>query len=279
MSALKNLIRISTVLLLYSGQGRAQILDMSVDFSPLQLSDDFLQSLSDCTPYQGAKNASYKNLEVRTVYNIAGIIDDKCVLKIDGYTNASVHITQTCSLTLDQAKEYSEALKNFQSKKYRPRFDQNNIAKDVDYKKAVRIMKNNKVCRFVRDEIDNTADIRKNLPDCISTESTENIMDSKVIRTINGFYDNKCHFSFKMWQPKPDTSHIAPQILEKAPPIDDITYHYDCEWTPEQIQSYIHILETFALPEEEGYNFHVIERANPWEEINFIINNCKYIYN
>lgn len=283
MKELKNLIKIIAVaialFLPYSTQ--AQILDMSVNLSPLQLTDDFLRSLYYCKPYHGEKSASYEKINVKTVYDVLGMKDGKCQLKVEGFTNTSVHITQECNLTPEQAKEYADSLSNYQVNKYSPRFDEKLINSNKYYQKAVDIMGNPKICTVLRDKIDHTSEIRANLPECLPIKKTEQILDSKIMREIVGAViiedQNLCRFHFTLWQPKPDVSHISPEVLEKSPRLKDIEFNYDCLWDNQTKQKYFDILDAFIIPEEEGYDFYAVDRPNSWEEMDFILHNCKYI--
>lgn len=283
MKELKNLIRIAAaaVALSLPYATQAQILDMSVDLSPLHLTDDFLRSLYYCKQYSGEKSTSLEKVKVKTVYNVLGMKDDKCQLKVEGFTNTSVHITQECNLTPEQAQQYADALSNYQVHKYSPRFDEKQINSDPDYQKAMDIMGNPDICTVMRDKIDHTSEIRAKLPDCLPIKSEEEILGSKVTREIVGVEninkENLCHFRFTYWEPKPDTSHLSQDILAKAPEIKDAEFKYDCLWNEQIKQEYYNVLDSFVIPEEEGYDFSAIDRPNSWEEMNFIIRNCQYV--
>ena len=254
---------------------------MSVDLSPLQLTDDFLRSLYYCKLYHGEKTSSYEKINVKTVYDVLGMKDGKCQLKVEGFTNTSIHITQECNLTPEQAKEYADSLSNYQVNKFSPRFDEKRINSNEYYQKAMDIMGNPEICTILRDKIDHTSAIRANLPECLPVKKTEKILDSKVMREIVGKEEINerpmCHYRFTLWQPKPDTSHISPEVLEKAPELRDVEFNYDCFWDEITKQKYFDVLDAFVIPEEEGYDFYAVDRPNSWEEIDFILHNCQYI--
>ena len=283
MKELKNLIKVIAVAVVLSlpYSAHAQILDMSVDLSPLQLTDDFLRSLYYCKLYHGEKTSSYEKINVKTVYDVLGMKDGKCQLKVEGFTNTSVHITQECNLTPEQAKEYADSLSNYQVNKFSPRFDEKRINSNEYYQKAMDIMGNPEICTILRDKIDHTSAIRANLPECLPVKKTEKILDSKVMREIVGKEEINerpmCHYRFTLWQPKPDTSHISPEVLEKAPELRDVEFNYDCFWDEITKQKYFDVLDAFVIPEEEGYDFYAVDRPNSWEEIDFILHNCQYI--
>lgn len=279
MKELKNLIKVIAIAsaICLPSPSKAQILDMSVDLSPLQLTDDFLRSLYYCKPYHGERTASYKKINVKTVYDVLGMKDDKCILKVEGFTNTSVHITQDCSLTTEQAQEYADALSNYQANRFSPRYDEIRINANPHYQKAMEIMSDPDICNVMRDKIDHTAEVRTNLLDCKPIKHVEEIIDSKVTREIIGMQEDKCHFNFTLWEPKPDTSKIRPEVLAKAPKVRDVEFKYDCLWDEKQKQDYYNILDAFVIPEEEGFDFNAVDRPNSWEEMDYIIRNCQYI--
>jgi len=279
LKELKNLIRIAAaaVALSLPCAAQAQILDMSVNLSPLHLTDDFLRSLYYCKPYHGEKSSSYEKIKVKTVYDVLGMKEGICQLKVEGFTNTSVHITQECNLTQEQAQQYADALSNYQVKKYSPRFDEKKINSDPNYQKAMDIMGDPDVCNVLRDKIDHTSELRAKLPDCQPIKSEDKILDAKITREIVGSEDGMCHFRFTYWEPKPDTSNINQEILAKAPEIKDVEFKYDCIWNEKIKQDYFNILDAFVIPEETGYDFSAIDRPNSWEEMDFIIRNCRYV--
>lgn len=309
MKELKNLIKISAFMLtvFLPSFANAQILDMSVDLSSLDLTDDFLRSLYYCKPYHGVKSSSYKKIQVKTVYDVLGMKDNKCQLKIDGSTNTMVHITQECNLTTEQAQNYADALSNYQVNKFNPRFDEQRINSNEHYQKAMEIMRDPNICTITRDKIDYTSALRANLLECSPYTSVQEILGSKITRQIVGRIDaptlfgnignifkqtgiaqqgntvtnasdeDKCLFQFTYWEPKPDTSNIDPEILNRAPKIGDIEFNYECRWDQKALQDYYNILDAFVIPEEQGYDFYAVDRPNSWEEMDFIIRTCQYI--
>lgn len=284
MKELKNLIRIiaAAVALSLPYSAQAQILDMSVNLSLLHLTDDFLRSMYYCKPYEGERSVSNENVKVRTVYHVLGMREGKCQIKVEGFSNTSVHITQYCSLTPEQAKEYADSLSKYQVKKYSPRFDEKLINADPNYQKAVSIMNDPDTCTIIRDRIDNTHELRAKLPNCEPIKSSEEIMDSVVKRVIVGKTDSGlCKFLFTLWMPKPDTSFISPIAMDKFSQtngeVKDVEFKYECLWNKALQKEYFNILNTYVIPEELGYDFSAIERPNSWEEMDFIIRNCSYV--
>lgn len=277
MKELKKKIEFLAALALLPLSVNAQILDMSVDLSPLNLSDDFLRSLYYCKPYHGEKDSSYNGVTAKTVYDIAKTEKGECILKVGGLTNTSVQITQNCVLSAKQAQEYAELLSNFRAKGYKPRFDGDRINADEDYKKAFAVMNDRQICHVMRAAIDHTADIRANLAECKPVKNTENIAGDEVTREIMGKDGRKCRFNYTFREPAPDTSGITPEALEKAPSLEAPVYKYECRWNDKQLKEYLNILEAAVIPAEEGYDFTAADRPDSGEETDFIIANCDYV--
>lgn len=279
MRELKNLIKIMVIAssICLPSPSNAQILDMSVDLSPLQLTDDFLRSLYYCKPYHGEKTSSYKKVNVKTVYDVLGMSEGKCHLKVEGFSNTSVHITQDCLLTTEQAQKYADALSNYQIHKYSPRFDETRINADPNYQKAMDIMSDSEICNFLRDKIDHTSDVRANLTECLPIKNEQEILGTLVVREIVGKNDDgKCHFRFTYSEPKPDTSNIKEEVMDKIKHLKSTDFKYDCLWDDKTTEDYYNVLDAFVIPEEEGFDFQAIDRPNSWEEMDFIIRNCHY---
>lgn len=265
MNALKNLIKLLywSVALLLAQPLNAQILGMGINFEKLNLPEPFLQNLENCTAYQFSQTAVSDDIEVKTTYRIAPTQNSLCHLHIDGQTNVSVNILQDCKLTLSQAQTYADALRNYQKKSYSPRLDGAKIEKDPDYLRALKIMSDRHVCRFVRQKIDHTDKIRQNLEKCAPATQEETSASLKVERQIIGSEDDNCHYTFKITQlSKEDASNLREKLK------------FSCAFNAEQRARYLQILENLVIPEEEGYDFSSVQRISVVEELNFILDNC-----
>ncbi|MBR6355652.1 MAG: hypothetical protein IKR92_02250 [Alphaproteobacteria bacterium] len=265
MSALKNRIRtlFCAVALAFSLPAQAQILGMGINFEKLNLPEPFLQNLEKCQTYKFMQTAANHDIEVKTTYSITPTENKLCRLYIEGHTNVLVHISQDCKLTLEQAKNYAEALRRYQAKGYSPRWDGHKIEKDLDYLAAYQIMSDRKLCRFVRQEVDFTKEIRKNLPQCTPTTQEEITAAIKVERQIQKAQDDKCLYSFKVTQlPSKDTAGTVRTI------------GFNCALDSALRERYLQILEALVLPEEEGYDFSTVQRISVAEELDFILDNC-----
>lgn len=265
MSALKNLIRIAfcMALILSSRPMHAQILGMGINFEKLNLPEPFLQNLENCTAYKFSQASTADEIKVKTTYSIAPDTDNRCHLHIDGETNVSVHISQDCRLTPEQAKTYAQALRDYQAKRYSPRWDGHRIEKDPDYLRAFAIMSDRQTCRFLRQKIDHTSEIRKNLTACKPTVQEEATASLKVERKIIKAENDKCLYTFQITQlNKDDAAGINSNIS------------FTCKLDPERRDHYLKILENLVIPEEEGFDFSSVQRISVAEELNFILDNC-----
>lgn len=236
---------------------------MGINFEKLNLPEPFLQSLEQCSAYKFSHAATNNNVEVKTTYSVAPAENKLCRLHIEGHTNVSVHISQDCTLTHEQAKNYAEALRRYQAKRYSPRWDGHKIEKDPDYLAAYAIMSDRKLCRFMRQEVDYTKKIRENLPQCTPTTQEEITALIKVERQIQKAQNDKCLYSFRITQmPKKDTAGTAH------------TVGFNCALDSALRERYLQILEALILPQEEGYDFSTVQRISVAEELNFILDNC-----
>lgn len=275
MKELKYLIKALACLLLLPTVADAQILNMGVNFEKLDLPAGFLQSLEKCAPYSGEKGYNRNDVKVNTVYQIIGMQNDLCVLKIDGSTNTSVNIHQECNLPLETAKTYAEALRRYQAKGYNPRWDEQYINKNRDYQTALEIMSDTKLCRFYRDKIDNTSVIRENLAACTPAEETEITAGLKVTRTIVGNEDESCRYRMtlqKAQTEEPLVKTLSDNLDDLVP--EQLALIFECEFDKEKTDFYLQVLEAQVVPAEDGFDYSAAQRISPQEEIGFIFDSC-----
>lgn len=276
MKELKYLIKVLAVFwLLPTFSANAQILNMGVNFEKLDLPAGFLQSLEKCESYKGEKPYSRNEVKVNTVYQIIGMQNDLCVLKIDGSTNTSVNIHQECKLPLKTVATYAKALRRYQSKGYNPRWDEKYIQKNRDYQTALEIMSDTELCRFYRDKIDNTSVIRENLAACNPAEETEITAGLKVTRAIVGTDGKICRY--RMSLQKAETEEPLVKSLSDNPEDfipEQLELVFECEFDKEMTDFYLQVLEAQVIPAEEGFDYSAAQRISPQEEIGFIMDSC-----
>lgn len=279
MSVLKN--RIIKVFAIFWAlplcSAHAQILNMGTNFEKLDLPEEFLQNLEKCTPYSGEKPYQRNAVKVNTTYQIIGLKNNLCVVKIDGSTNTSVNIHQECHLPPQTAATYAQALRRYQSRGYSPRWDGEWIEKNKDYQTALKIMSDTSLCRFYRDKIDYTQDIRDNLPNCQPSEQTETTAALKILRKIIGKDGDKCHYQMTVQHANPQAEEPLVKNLsdndENAVP-KHLALTFDCSFDSEQIAHYLQILEALVIPAEEGFDYSAVQRVSQQEETDFVMNNC-----
>lgn len=236
---------------------QAQILNMAIDYQPLNLPQGFTESLANCKKFADTVQITKDNIEVSTEYRILPE-GDKCRLLVEGQTNTLVHITQDCNLTIAEAKQYGHNLQVFASRKYSPFRDKNLILHDKNYLAALQIMENQRLCQIKRERIDTTSSIRQNLLSCTPITEQEHNTGIIITRQITGKQADMCKYKYTI-QPKPD-----------------IKYNFNCSWKLEQMQKYYTILETMVVPAEEGSDFSAAMRISAQEEMEFILHNCEY---
>ena len=265
---------LSAVLCFKSAQ--AQILSINVEVDKFTLPDGFLTSLENCVPFHKERPLRRKDVVVNTIYTIDGLKGDYCSLHITGITNSSVEIHQDCELPADVAKTYSHALHRFQNKGYSPRWDERYIARDPDYKAALKIMSDPKYCRFYREEIDNTQNIRRNLAACMPTEQKEIASGLEFSREIIGIKGDSCIYKFTVQK----TDKIDHILLKNIPPAESSYFsesmflEYTCAFSEKQAEQYLHILESEVIPAEEDFDYAAVWHVAPLEELEFLRDNC-----
>ncbi|MBP1532240.1 MAG: hypothetical protein ILA52_01915, partial [Alphaproteobacteria bacterium] len=246
MKELKNLIKfcslLTAVFLPLSVQ--AQILNMAIDYQPLNLPQGFTESLANCKKFADTVRIAKDNIEVSTEYRILPD-GDRCRLLVEGQTNTLVHITQDCNLTTAEAKQYAHNLKVFALRKYSPFRDKERILHDQNYLSALQIMENRQLCQIKREKIDTTANIRQNLPSCTPSAEQEHNAGIIITRQITGEQNGMCQYKYTVLNNKPNAEYV-----------------FNCSWKPEQVQEYYTILETMVVPAEEGSDFSAVMRIS-----------------
>ena len=278
MNALKYLISLLSVLYvaLPTNPAAAQILAIDVYVDKLVLPQGFTQSLEQCKPYHAERPLRRKDVAVNNIYTIDGMKDGLCELHITGITNSSVEIHQDCSLPADVAKTYAHVLQRFQDKGYSQRWDEYYVEKDADYQAALKIMSDPKYCSFLREEIDNTQNIRRNLLACKPAEQTEVVSGLEFSRQIIGLKGESCIYNFAVKK----TDKIDHILLKKVPPAtssyfsDTMFLKYTCAFSEKQAEQYLHILESEIIPAEEDFDYAAVWHISPLEELEFLRDNC-----
>ena len=278
MNALKYLISLlfAGCAGLASGPASAQILSVDVYLDKLALPNGFTASLEKCQPFHAEKPLRRKDVAVNTVYTIDGMQDGMCELHITGVTNTSVEIHQDCALPADVAKTYAHALQRFQDRKYSQKWDAYYIEKDADYQAALKIMSDPEYCNFYREEIDNTQEIRRNLPACTPTEQAEITSGLELSRQIIGLKDDLCVYKFSAQK----TDKVDHVLLKNVPPktesyfSDTMLLAYTCAFTEAQAREYMLILESEIIPAEDDFDYAAVWHMSPKEELEFLRENC-----
>lgn len=249
----------------------AQILNFSASGNALNLPQGFINSLRVCAAYKQTVDDTDKGLTTRMQYEVLGYdSENKCRMAIQGSNNNGVKITQKCSLNKDLAAQYADTLERFMRKKYRPRKSREYdfILHDADYEAAVAIMENPRNCSFYREEIDNSAEIRRNLPDCTPAEQTEINANLQIQRQILGQYGEYCRIFYKVVELRENPY--------KENDFVSVEYPYECNFNDAQKDEFAEILAAGVIPAEEGLDFSAVQRFDSKEEIAFVIKNCEF---
>ena len=278
---IKKQIGLLTLSFFYVAAAGAQILNIEKLSPTLNLSADFLDALETCTDHKSERSAFSEGSETKITYEIEKKDNNTCALQIVGQTDHYVHIEQNCLLPMEKAREYATTLRQFNAKRYSLFKDTFAINKDENYIAAAAIMQNPDFCRFKRLEIDNTKEIRENLPACKRTKNEELVENAKISREIAGRDENfNCKYYYTLWRPETQ--------IEKKPfanvrnmfiPSNEMNFRYACSFNEVQKKEYLMLLESLVLPEEEGYNFTAVSTFSSKIELEFIIKHCEYVPN
>lgn len=259
----------------------AQILNMSGTQDPLDIPVDFLESMQNCQPYEKTVMSAPEGIVTKMIYKISGKKNNKCEIQIDGYTNVTVHITQSCQLTPEQASEYAGALSRFQEKNY-PRYKNlKRILNDPDYISATEIMTNEELCSFHRDGIDETFEFRKKLSDCTPFKETQTLDSVDIEREITEYVNGSCKINVTFTQRLPNMELRAKKITERMwshiDKFKEAHYHYACAFDDDKRKEYLAVLEALVVPEEDGFDFSAVQRFTQASEMEFIYKNCFFV--
>ena len=260
---------------------KAQILNIDKMAPTLELPAEFLDSLETCSEYNEIKSMTKDGIESKIRYIVREDEDKKCFLLVVVDTDYYVHIEQACTLPRETAAEYADALRQYTRKKYSLVKDTFALNKDKDYLKASEIMQNSDLCRFTRDEIDNTKELRRVLRDCKPIASEEKVQEGTIYRRIEGPDENSnCLYYFTLFVPKPDISKLRVKSeadrkqLEK---LKDKQFTYRCSFDNDQRIEYTYLLRSLVLPEEEGYDFTSVSTFSHKIELAYILHHCEYV--
>ena len=258
----------------------AQILNLLGTKEKLAVPVEFLVNMADCEPYETKVVSAPEGIKTETIYKVLGMKKGKCDFQIEGLTNSVVHITQKCSLTLEQADKYAEAIYNFQNKEYSSYKLRKQIYEDTDYIAASEIMTDEKLCRFHRDAIDQTADWRQNLQTCSPFKDSSQLNSVAVTRQVIGLVNDKCLFKVTFTQKLPDMKRrpekFSLRVQHLIDNFNEADYQYVCEFNDEIKNEYIKLLETMVIPAEDGFDFSAVQRFTMLPEMEFIAQNCTY---
>lgn len=270
----------------------AQVLDFSNIVNAQKLSDDFLQKLEKCTPYLETKKWEVNGLENILTYEIIGkknVLEDNtdqddliCELKIYSKSNNNVSSSSICSFDDLDLQMYVQALKKYNERTSYTLDNLPDVLSDENYIMATAIVMTN--CKAVREKIDNTENIRKNLISCNPYEETEKQGSVEITRKILGLNNNNCEFQYVVLQKKPDLKNISGDLAENLKelmakhPISDKIYTYNCSFSEGKKQELLKILESMIIPEGDAMDFSYLENLNPQLEMEFLSNNCEAIF-
>ena len=264
-----------------TSQVNAQILNMSDTQEYLSVPIDFLKSIQDCNVYEQTVMSAPEGVETKMVYKVNGKKNGKCDVQIDGYTNVTVHINQSCLFTMEQAAEYANSIYRYQNKHYYFHKDLNRILYDPDYVAATKLMTDENICKFHRDGIDVTSEFRKKLADCTPYTETQHLESVDIVREIKAAVNGVCKIDVTFTQRLPNmelrAEKITSRMWEHIKKFKEAHYPYSCSFNDDKRKEYLAVLEALVVPEEDGFDFSAVQRFSQISEMEFIYKNCTYV--
>lgn len=253
---------------------QAQVLDVSDLVNSMKMSSEYLNHLEKCSPYQEKKTMDFMGLVQDSVYKVVGKSNEKCLIEITSQTNNNVRVVQKCLLDDQDLDVYVKALKELVKKTEYTLDNMPEMVSDENYLTAMGIIMTD--CESVRDEVDLTKEIRKNLVDCTPYTETEKQGNVEITRHIIGRNDAVCDYEQMIFLPAPDLSKISGELVEplKNVQIPDQRFSYKCSFSAEKLQEFINILQAMVIPAGDAMDFSILDEYNPKAEIDFISENC-----
>ncbi len=271
--------------LLFSGVCRADMNELIVEktreaVKEMGFSDDFINSLKDCTPIKETK--IYNGVEI--VYEIKGRdTDGKCVIVSQG-NHEKVQNVSTCKFDDDILDLYYNA--QLQVRKLIANANSlEEILSDENYLFSMGLFADDELCENHRSEFDPTKELRKKLAACEPYQETEQTNRYELITNVEGKFGNICRYTMKTITKAPKEEDLrkflGDEAFEKMKDylLKDISITTKCAFSSEELQKYIAILEKTAIPSGDAYDFSYLDQIQQSnrEAVDFLMNSpdCK----
>ena len=143
------------------------------------------------------------------------------------------------------------------------------------------MMMDEEKCKYFREAIDLTKELRENLRTCSPYSATQETGPTKVVRTIIGPEDDGCAFEQEINQKQQDLSAIVgkempAELRDVLQDMPEMKIKIKCNLSAEQLREYEEILEGMVIPAAESMEEAIpnMNDFNPRAEAEFMQQNC-----
>lgn len=237
-----------------------------------KIPDEILTGLESCTPVEAEKKTEFMHIKQHNIYKIYKESDDICILETKASTQ-DITTRVICRLNEENRKNYVRAIRSL--------YKNNNwtieeLLENEDNQTAEEIMRNPEICTTQYETIDLTKELREALKTCSPFEKTVDAGFQSLTRRIAGQENSYCRYTVTTFM---DFSKSPVKELFKDMEITNMTHTYICNFSENQINKLIKILEKQVLPagnmDKQEEPFNTVKDASK-EEIEFINSNCQF---
>ena len=259
---------------------QAQMFDFSNMVQPIQISEEFVNNLTTCTPFEETKDTEFMGFDMHVTYNIKGKENDECMVEMYSET-MGINSLQRCHFTDEDIAMYVPALRYvLENMEYTVEGSQK-MMKNEKWQLAMSMMMDEEKCKYFREAVDLTKELRENLRACSPYSATQETGPTKVVRTIIGPEDDGCAFEQEINQKQQDLSAIVgkempAELRDVLQDMPEMKIKIKCNLSAEQLREYEEILEGMVIPAAESMEEAIpnMNDFNPRAEAEFMQQNC-----
>ena len=259
---------------------QAQMFDFSNMVQPIQISEEFVNNLTTCTPFEETKDTELMGFDMHVTYNIKGKENDECMVEMYSET-MGINSLQRCHFTDEDIAMYVPALRYvLENMEYTVEGSQK-MMKNEKWQLAMSMMMDEEKCKYFREAVDLTKELRENLRTCSPYSATQETGPTKVVRTIIGPEDDGCAFEQEINQKQQDLSAIVgkempAELRDVLQDMPEMKIKIKCNFSAEQLRQYEDILESMVIPAAESMEEAIpnMNDFNPRAEAEFMQQNC-----
>jgi len=263
----------------------AQLIDVSGFVQEAQVSEEYLNKLEKCEPYEESKTASMMGMTLSATYKVIGKEGSKCKVINDSSSDSmgGISSSQTCLFSDEELEMYVKAMRKMLTRKEYTLENMAEMYQDEDYMTVMGMTMDEDICKTHRDAIDMTKELRTALSNRAPYSKTEQMGATEFMREVKGKDGQSCNYVMQMTIKKPDLSNVSGELVESLKPlIEDMEeqwYRFDCSLSDEQVQKYTSILEKQIIPASDSMDEMIDtmdeETFDPNAEMDFLNENCE----